>query len=66
MRYTKPGNGIALFPGSCFALVHWRERIVEHVVPDPATLGDTLRLVEDPVDAEVDSAYAVFFFSLGE
>lgn len=42
------------------------EHIIEHVVPHPPAQDDRLRLVERPVDAEVDSALAVLFFSLGE
>ena len=40
------------------------EHVVEHIISHPSAQGDALRFVEGPVDAEVDSALAVLFFSL--
>src|ERR1043165_9672944 len=43
-----------------------RERVVEHVIAHAPAQSDTLGLVELPVDAEIDSALAVLFFSRGK
>ena len=40
------------------------EHVVEHVISHLSAQGDARRFVEGPVDAEVDSALAVLFFSL--
>src|SRR2546430_8622058 len=42
------------------------ESTIENVVRYPAALGDAFGLVECPVNAEVDAALAIFFFSLGK
>ena len=42
------------------------ERVVEHEITHTPAQGDAFRLVEYPVDAEVNSALAVLFLSLGE
>jgi hypothetical protein len=42
------------------------ESVLEDVLRYAPALGDPFGLVERPVDAEVDPALAVFFFSLGE
>src|SRR5678815_3253188 len=38
----------------------------EYIVAHPSAQDDRLRLVKRPVDAEVDSALAILFLSLGE
>src|SRR5712692_9454065 len=43
-----------------------QEGVVEDVVGHVAALGDRLRFVERPVDAEINPALAVFFFGLRE
>jgi len=40
------------------------EGVIENVVRDASTLRDSLRLVERPVDAEIDAALAVLLFGL--
>src|SRR5215211_1325175 len=42
------------------------ERVLEDVVRHLPAKDSTSRLVESPVDAEVDTALAVFFFGLGQ
>src|SRR5437867_13314281 len=42
------------------------ERVVEHVISHLSAESNTRRLVERPVDAQVNSALAVFFFCLRE
>src|SRR5262249_54285503 len=42
------------------------ERICKHIVCHSLALGYPFGLIERPVDAEVDSALAVFFFGLRE
>src|ERR1700730_12858718 len=53
-------------PNEELVFADWREGVVEDVVGHVAALGDGLGLVEVPVDAEINSALAVFFFGLGE
>src|SRR5207302_2839070 len=45
---------------------HWHKSVLEHEIPHAPALGDTLGLVEGPVDTEVDAALAVLFLGLGE
>ncbi len=40
--------------------------MVKDVIGDASALCDTLSFVERPVNAEIDSALAVFFFRLGK
>ena len=40
--------------------------MLEHVIADLSSQDDALRLVESPVDAEVDAALAIFFLRFGE
>src|SRR2546422_8922115 len=42
------------------------ERVLEHVIRHATALGDRLRLVERPVDAEVDATLTVLLLGLGE
>ena len=49
---------------SLIALKPGLERMREDIVRDPATLGNTFRLIEDPMDSQVDATLPVFFFSL--
>ena len=42
------------------------ESVLEHVIRHLPALGDSLGLVEGPVNTEIDSALAIFFFSLRE
>ena len=44
----------------------WPEGVVEDVIRDVAALSDALRFIEWPMDAEINSALAVFFFGLRE
>src|SRR5882724_93309 len=50
--------------GRLTALTH--EGLSEHVVGHAPALGDALRLVEHPVDSQVDAALAVLFLGLRE
>ena len=43
-----------------------REGVIEDVVGHVPALGDALRFVERPVNAEINPALAVFFFRLRE
>src|SRR2546428_5330559 len=45
---------------------HWHKSVLEDEIPRAPALGDTLGLVEGPVDTEVDAALAVLFLGLGE
>ena len=42
------------------------ESVVKDVVSNMPTQHDALRLVEGPVNAQIDSALAVLFLRLGE
>src|SRR5688500_12355112 len=42
----------------------WGEGVLEDVVRYATPLRDALRLIKGPVDAEVDSALAIFFLGL--
>ena len=42
----------------------WREGVIEHVIGNAATKGDSLRLVKGPVNAKINSALAVLFCGL--
>src|SRR2546422_1811696 len=42
------------------------ERVLEHVIRHATALGDRLRLVERPVDAEVDATLTILLLGLGE
>src|SRR2546422_7188637 len=42
------------------------ERVLEHVIRHATALGDRLRLVERPVDPEVDATLTVLLLGLGE
>ena len=44
--------------------VNRQERVIENVVGDASTLTDAGSLIEVPVDAEINSALAIFFFGL--
>ena len=49
----------------CFYLgMPQRESVIENVIGHAAAKRDSLRLVKGPMDAEIDSALPVFFFSL--
>ena len=41
-----------------------REGVIEHVIGHAATKGDSLRLVEGPVNAEINSALTVLLLGL--
>ena len=47
-------------------VVHSSERVFKDKVRHFSALRYSLRLVEGPVNAKVDSALSVFFFCLGE
>lgn len=55
-----PGQGRASLAAS------GKEGVPKHLVGDASALRDALRLVERPIDAEVDPALAVFLFGLGQ
>ena len=40
------------------------ESVIEYVIADPTTLGYAFGLIEGPMNAEINPALAVFFFSL--
>src|SRR5262245_4658301 len=43
-----------------------KEGVPKHLVGDASALSDALRLVERPVNAEIDPALAVFLLGLGQ
>jgi len=43
---------------------NWPESVIVHVIAHPAPRSNPFCLVEGPVDAEINSALAVFFLSL--
>ncbi len=43
-----------------------RESVIENVIGYVSTLGNALRFIERPMNTEINSALAVFFFGLGE
>ena len=47
-------------------VVHASERVFKDIACHFSALRYSLRLVESPVNAKVDSALSVFFLSLGE
>ena len=49
---------------SLIALKPGLERMREDIVRDPATLGNTFRLIENPMDTQVNATLPVFFLSL--
>src|SRR5260370_16156073 len=40
------------------------ESVIEYVIAYPATLGDAFGLIEGPMNAEINPALAILFFSL--
>src|SRR5690606_1037258 len=48
------------------SLLDRQEERIEHMVRDPSPLLDAFRLVEAPVDAEIDSALPVLLLGLRE
>src|SRR6266853_859625 len=53
---TKSGRPAGLLPK---LRMSWREGVIEHVIGNAATKGDSLRLVKGPVNAKINSALAV-------
>src|SRR2546428_12919742 len=64
MMYNCPTRVQPCSGGRLSALTH--EGLSEHVVGHAPALGDGLRLVEHPMDPEVDAALAVLFLGFGE
>ena len=44
--------------------VRWPENVIEYVIAYPTTLGDAFRLIEGPMNAEINPALAILFVRL--
>src|SRR5438046_7735526 len=57
---------ILLSPFTLTFVTLWQEHVVEHVIAHAPAQDDAFRLVEFPVDAEIDAALAVLLLRLRE